>query len=60
MKQKAVNMSRAEDEELGIGMFKPRPSDYHVSNPMYANAKQWDPMNSQEPLLLSAFRIPDE
>ncbi len=60
MKQQALNVSRAEDEELGIGKFKPHASEYGVSNPMYASAKPWDPMNSQEPLLLSAFRIPDE
>lgn len=62
LKLQAVMKSREEDEELGLGAYKGPPTRLlETDDEDYSDVKPWAPASSgKNPLLLSAFRVPDE
>ena len=51
--------SREEDAELGLGAYKSPARLLATDDDIYSSAKPWAPARGKDPLLLSAFRIPD-
>ena len=59
LRTQAVMKSREEDAELGLGAYKSPARLLATDDDIYSSAKPWGPASGKDPLLLSAFRIPD-